>query len=113
MPVHALEVIAGKAINDRGEVGILVSHGYGAGWYTWHYNEDLLFDPVVVRMIVDNKSHDEILEYCQKTYGDDAYYGGIDGLAVHWLTPGTQFRIDEYDGAESLVLAESQTWHTA
>lgn len=113
MTVHALEIIAGRAYNDQGQIGVLVSHGYGAGWYTWHYNEDLLFDPVVIRMVIDQEDHQKILDYCHRTYGTEEYYGGIDGLEVHWLKPGTLFRIDEYDGAESLVLASDQTWHKA
>lgn len=113
MPAHSLEIISGRAYNENGEVGVLISHGYGAGWYTWHYNEDLLFDPVVVRMVLEHKSGQEILEYCQGRYGDDDYYGDLEGLEVYWLKPGTEFRIDEYDGAESLVLASDQTWMKA
>lgn len=113
MPAHALEIIAGRAYNGQGQVGVLISHGFGAGWYTWHYNEDLLFDPIIIGMVIDQEDSQKILDYCQRTYGTDSYYGGIDGLEVHWLSPGTEFRIDEYDGAESLVLRENESWFRA
>lgn len=104
-----------KVIRD-GKVAVLVSRGFGAGWYSWHGIEELLYDPVIVR-ILENPDADEdaytIEKYCEETYGDDNYYGGIDGLTVVWVTQGKRFRIEEYDGAETLVLEENMTWQTA
>ncbi len=40
------------------------------------------------------------LEYTNEEY---FYPGGEKDLEVSWLTPNTQFRIDEYDGSESIV----------
>jgi hypothetical protein len=34
---------------------------------------------------------------------------GLD-LIVEWLPEGTEFKIDEYDGAESLILKEEEVW---
>ena len=39
-----------KVIRD-GKVAVLYSPGYGAGWFSWHGIEELLYDPVVVGMI--------------------------------------------------------------
>lgn len=97
----------------EGKVAILVSHGFGAGWYTWHYDERLLFEPKIVEMLEDGADLHEIESYCEKTYGDKLYYGGVDGLAVHWLPIGTQFKIDEYDGAETLIISDDVCWITA
>lgn len=102
-----------KRIDDEDRVAVLVSHGWGAGWYTWHGIEDLIYDATVVDMVLADVRYEDIVSYCQKRYGQEHYYGGASGLAVHWLEPGTEFRIDEYDGAESLVLREELTWHTA
>ena len=46
-----------KLIRD-GQVAVLVSPGYGAGWYTWHHIEELVYDPCVVAW-VENKELDK------------------------------------------------------
>ena len=47
-----------KYFNENGDVGVLVSGGYGAGWSTWDYSgrytEQILFEPTVIQMILDN-----------------------------------------------------------
>lgn len=97
----------------NGLVAVLVSPDYGAGWYTWNDNcKELLFDPNIVQLILDKVSKKEILEYCEKKY-PDAYFGGIDGLCIHWVPEGTIFRIDEYDGYETLVPRTMDEWLTA
>jgi hypothetical protein len=112
MGVHTLEIIAGRAYNKNGRVAVLISHGYGAGWYTWHHKEELIYDPQVVHMVLDKASVDDIVSYCEKTYGDD-YYSGANGLTVHWLPRNTKFQIDEYDGSESLRFESDQHWLVA
>jgi hypothetical protein len=43
-----------------------------------------------------------------------AYLGGLDdGLAVEWVPVGTQFKIEEYDGYESVQIAGDIEFHTA
>lgn len=93
-----------KLIRD-GKVAVLVSHGFGAGWYSWHVKEELLFHPKIVEL-VENGKHSEITEeLCQELLGTDEYICvlGADGLSIYWLPIGTKFNIDEYDGSESLV----------
>jgi hypothetical protein len=99
----------------EGQVAVLVSPGFGAGWYTWHDLEDLLYDPVVVNMVETEQHADDIVQYCNDTYGTGYYYGGADSLTVAWVPAGTRFYINEYDGAETVVTEESmaQTWITA
>ena len=94
----------------NGNVGVLFSKGYGAGWYSWHGILDLLFDPEVIKM-VEAETHSDIIEqYCIRVYGDDYYYGGADGLRVMWIPEGTEFKIDEYDGLEFVVTRENVNW---
>lgn len=102
-----------RRYDEQGRVAVLVSHGWGAGWYTWHHEEDLVYDASVVDMVLAEAANADIVAYCQATYGTENYYGGVDGLAVHWVDPGVRFRIDEYDGAESLVLENNEVWLTA
>jgi hypothetical protein len=43
-------------------------------------------------------------------YGDNFYTGGARSLVVEFLEPGTQFKIDEYDGSERLVEVGKTEW---
>ena len=43
-----------KLVRD-GLVAIIVSPGHGAGWYSWHGIEELLFDPSIVTWIESNE----------------------------------------------------------
>jgi hypothetical protein len=98
-----------KLVRD-GKVAVLVSSGFGAGWYSWHRIQKLLFDPDIVKMIELDWPHERILSHCEKFYGNDHYYGGVAGLGVYWIAEGTKFRIDEYDGSETLKLQEEEEW---
>jgi hypothetical protein len=95
--------------NDK--VAVLVSPGYGAGWYTWHDIEELIFDPSIVEW-VERQELDKIQAYMELKY-PDAYCGGLEDLEVNWVPVGERFRIEEYDGAENLVLESEQHWMTA
>jgi len=99
-----------KLIRD-GKVAVLVSPGYGAGWYTWHGNEELLYDPSIVEWI-EQGDLNKINTYLELKYPNDTSLG-LSDLEVNWVPVGAQFRIDEYDGAESLVLATNERWLTA
>lgn len=103
-----------KLIRDD-RVAVLVSQGFGAGWFTWHGVEALLFDPKVIDMLESGQDGQDIVRYCETTYGADSYYGGIDGLTVQWVPVGVRFYINEYDGSEVLVTEDdmAQLWVTA
>ena len=91
-----------KVIRD-GKVAVIISHGYGAGWYSWNpEHKELLFSPKIVEMIENNRFDEITDEWIKENLGIDIYTGGSDGLKIHWLPIGTAFEVDEYDGAESL-----------
>lgn len=101
-----------KYVRD-GRVALLVSRGYGAGWYSWNEEyEQLLYDPVIVDMLLRGVDKCDIIQYCDKEY-PEAYTGGVRDLEVVWVDEGEQFRIEEYDGAESIVFSDEVKWHTA
>ena len=87
----------------EGLVAVIVSEGYGAGWSTWNKAEDA-FEPEVVRWIEGGKVGEPLKE------GDDRYAGGLEEARIVWLPVGTLFRIDEYDGSESLVTHEEEEY---
>ena len=114
MNIHSFDVIQDKVVRD-GKVAVLVSPGFGAGWYTWNQQHpELLFLPRVVEMVLNGTSYSEIEAYVQSIYGEDELYvGGAVDLVVQWIPQGSQFRIEEYDGSESLILASQEKWFTA
>lgn len=111
--IHSFDIIKGRVVRN-GCVAVLYSPGYGAGWYSWHRKEELLYDPNIVQMVLEDRK-DDIEDYVMGLYPneDDPYMGGADDLTVEWVPLGEQFRIDEYDGAESVVLMSRENWLTA
>ena len=92
-----------KVIRD-GKVAVIVSHGFGAGWYSWNSeHQELLFHPKLVEMVEQGKADQIDEDWIKENLGiEDVYCGGASDLQIHWLPIGTAFEIDEYDGSESL-----------
>lgn len=111
--LHALDVIMEKVVRD-GKVAVLVSPGFGAGWYTWARTDDakaecLLFDPEMVEWVLAGKNGEP--PDLEAKYGlEHLYTGGAEDLVVQWVPVGAKFRIHEYDGSESLVLESDEKW---
>jgi hypothetical protein len=55
---------------------------------------------------------DKINTYLELKYPNDTSLG-LSDLEVVWVPAGARFRIDEYDGAENLVLESKEHWLTA
>ena len=97
---------------DNGKVAVLYSPGFGAGWSTWNQNmPELLFDPAIVTF-VEKEQWAELNTYVTLKY-PGIYESGMRDLAVAWLPVGTNFRIKEYDGAESIEVKDDIPWMTA
>lgn len=101
-----------KVIRD-GKVAVLYSPGYGAGWYSWHDIEELLYDPAVVDMVEKRKHYTEIVDYCVSVYGPKCSFSSAEDLVIEWVDIGREFRIDEYDGYESIEYKDELEWHAA
>ena len=96
--------------NDR--VAVLYSPGFGAGWYSWNLGvPEILFDPAIVKF-VEHEQMAELNTYVTLKY-PGLYTGGMKDLAVAWLVVGTEFRIREHDGAESIERPNDIRWITA
>ena len=96
-----------KVIKD-GKVGVLVSPGYGAGFYTWGAPEEAIFNPTLIDL-VQKELYQEAIDFVKNTW-DNVYTGGVSGLCVLWLDEGSEFVIDEYDGSETLMLKDNYNW---
>lgn len=106
---------------------VLYSPGYGAGWTTWNSYRDstgsLVNDPILVELVQLKNKYDS----GTKEFNDavdrivkrgeeicpDGYFGGADDLVVEWLPEGTLYKINEYDGSESIELKENDFWSVA
>jgi len=83
-------------------VGIIYSPGFGAGWSTLGAPE-MALDQELAHAIDQGLDHDKLVEIAEKNWPDE-YRGGLYQCVVEWVKHGQEFRIDEYDGDESLVL---------
>lgn len=96
-----------KAYDTEDRVAVLVSGGFGAGWSTWaddEYKEFFVFDSGLVDLASKEATEDEVQEYLNICGIDKEYLGGWSDVRVEWVPRGVQFKIDEYDGSESLCI---------
>jgi len=117
---------------ENGQVAVLYSPGFGAGWYTWNEARfedesdalELVFDPTIVSLVRQREANkfgdldliNSINQQIEKRANEilpDGYFGGVEDLTIMWIPAGSQFRIDEYDGSESIFLKENEYWLTA
>jgi len=92
-----------KVIRD-GNVAVIVSPGFGAGFVTW--NDSISpFEPKIVKMVESGKKLEITSEWCKENLGiEDVYCGGVKDLEIVWIKKGSRFSINEYDGSESLYI---------
>lgn len=105
-----------------GKTAVLVSPKHGSGWSTWNSKENglaeaLLFDKDIVELVLAEKSPVEIIAFITKKYelteNDYACFLGVLDLSVEWVTTGTLFKIDEYGGAESIIIFDANDFYIA
>jgi hypothetical protein len=120
------------------KVAVLISGGYGAGWHSWNKkNTDCLTNPQIVELVLEKESLEDELkklnwavrdksevkkkltskikqieELAETLYSKEFYSGGSAGLYIEWMEEGSQFKIEEYDGNESVLFRESNDWIT-
>ena len=100
-----------KLVRD-GMVAVLYSPDCGSGWYTWNHDyPEILFDPAIVQLVEENK-FDELETYVTLKY-PKLFAGGLLDLQIAWIPEGAMFRINEYDGDESIELKDDADWFTA
>lgn len=106
---------AGDKLVKDGKVAVLISYGFGAGWSTWSSGsvaQEMVFDADIAQLVLDKADYDAIESVAEKKW-PGKYFGGIKGLEVEWLTPGTAFEVSEYDGAENLRILGDISYYVA
>ncbi len=100
---------------------VLISPGYGAGWYTWNRYKELLFDEILIGLVEkqehlkENKEDvsDAFIKRCKEIvekqgYNIDIFYGGVNQLVVAKVND--KFRVAEYDGYETIEYFCDEEW---
>lgn len=109
-------------LEKDGEVAVLYSPGFGAGWLTWNNNEwksILTTHRDIVRAVLDGKKEKAgrvAEEIIRKATGEPEPYVCVLGkrdLTVKWLPKGTVFEIEEYDGSETIHIIGSRNYQVA
>jgi len=100
-----------KYYNDKNEVAVLYSPGYGAGWSSWHDDQSILFDKEIVKLVIDKNTQGVIDLMAKKN--PDIYCGGAKDLKIAWLEKGTVFEINEYEGNESIHIIGGREYNVA
>lgn len=101
---------------ENGNVAVIYSGSYGAGWSTWNtekkFHQKMIFDTEIVKILLDDSIKNKvelILEHVELKY-KNACLLASDELAIEWIPIGTLFRINEYDGAESVEIFDKKTY---
>ena len=104
-----------KYYNEKGEVAVLYSPDFGAGWYTWNTDlensKELLFDKTLVEYVLE-KDYEKAANYAVGRW-PVIYTGGLFQLEVMFLPEGTAFQVTEYDGCEDIEICEHVDWIVA
>lgn len=101
-----------KLIKD-GKVAVLISPEFGAGWSTWAIRdaEEMLFDADIANAVLNDDFN--AVETLAKLKYPNEFNAGIAGLEVRWIDQGTEFVVQEYDGAESIRYKDGIIWSVA
>ena len=93
---------------------VLISRGHGAGWSTWN-DPRMAFDERLIRAFECGITQEDMYNLCIECgYVDEyggPYMGGFKGLIVVDIPTAEYFRINEYDGAESIEYFDKEDWY--
>lgn len=106
-----------KKVIRNGHVAVIHSCDWGAGWYSWHGIEELLFLPE----LVDNleKPWSNYCNYSPIPVVDkilsrhNLQPNPIPDLGITWVPVGSRFYIAEYDGLETVIKEDEMKWLVA
>jgi hypothetical protein len=102
-----------KVVKD-GNIAVLYSPGYGAGWFTWNGDHRAcLFHPDIVKLVEEGRNSEITGEFMESLGFNDFYTGGASDLTIEWVPEGCAFEVTEYDGYESIKYRENTSYITA
>lgn len=106
---------------------VVYSPGYGAGWASWNHDTSLATYPPLVLWLLLGKDPNELMQSKSllftglsdegrrvfKYVGSRVYLGGVTDLVLGLVPRGSMWRIEEYDGSESLEIFNPSRWNKA
>lgn len=96
--------------DEDGDLVVLYSPGFGAGWSTWERPE-IAFDKRIVEYFIKNHpSCDDMKDFLDSIGYEDMYMGGYSRLKTRSIPRNTLFRIREYDGSEFIETFDESDW---
>lgn len=122
-----------KLITSTGSTAIAYSPGYGGGWSTDYYNnKQMVFDNRLIQLVLSEyfisefknkdeylmqpKDKDYYIQFMKSVFPDIKYLPGINSfcqLVVEFIPQNTRFKIEEYDGNESIKICNPNDYFTA
>ena len=102
--------------NDEGNIEILISPGYGAGWSTWDYDYgiNLALDKRIINFYKkygQEVSEEQLEEFLKSIGYENVFYRGWDQNQIFTVPKNCKFKIKEYDGYEELLtFADENLW---
>lgn len=110
---------------DKSQIGVLVSRGYGSGWSTYNVPE-LCYDKRVIEYWMthntaewvngiysydtDNPYYKAANDFFESIGYKDVNFFGYNGIELQWVPCGMPFVIEEYDGAEYIMQRSDFKW---
>lgn len=95
---------------EHTKYGVLVSHGFGAGWSSWE-GPTLAYDGRVIDCWIKNNDEQEVADFIESLGYDRPYMGGWKNCQLEWIPENTLWRITEYDGAEQIEFFSPSDWN--
>lgn len=96
--------------NEKDELAVLISPGFGAGWSTWSYDHpEIAYDRRIVEYFMTHPrpTEEEMSDFIYELGYGHPYTGGYGALEIVWVPRGQLFCICEYDGFETIQTPES------
>ena len=121
-----------KLVTSNGNTAVAYSPGYGCGWSSYVNNKQMIFDSRLIKLIlsdyfkskfndkteylIEPKDKEYYVQFMKNVFPDIKYSPYIDSfcqLRVDFIPQNTLFKIQEYDGNESIKIFDINDYFTA
>jgi hypothetical protein len=91
--------------NEKNELGVLYSPGFGGGWSTESYEEFAYDKRIVEYWLTEHPLRDDMEEFIENIGYKNPYLSmyGYYNLEIAWIPKGTLFYIENYNEAETII----------
>lgn len=111
--------------DDRTAYAVLISSGYGSGWSTCNsaypeiaYDKEVIawyfaLTPKYIEQVsIRDTEANKFAQRLFKSLGyKDIYFGGLKPNMIKWIPVGSIWRVDEYDGFETIEFLDLREWN--